>query len=321
MTYVQPVTLFTQVSKKKLHLVVVLIALTSVFLVVVLRSSFYIDNYLISGISDKAWPQRGRAFFISIALVSIAFVFSPLLQADCSLSVKELKSLQQVEIQKIIDGDSVKLSDGQQVRLIGVNTPELKGAEPLAHEARQQLSQLLDSKKAYLMEGKQKKDRYGRLLGHLFLGDGRNIEALMLEKGFGFLVAMPPNVSFLPCLKAARDLARANKIGVWSISAYQAVSSQNVKADNAGFARVSGRLMSIAQSKKTWWLQLDGRVVLRVTQKDQPGFNIDALKSMQGKKILASGWMIDRSSSSGVVKKGYSPFMLLLTHPVHIELL
>ncbi len=227
--------------------------------------------------------------------------------------------MERVEIEQVIDGDSVKLSDGQQLRLIGVNTPEIKTSDPLAKEAGHYLRQLLKSGTAYLRKGEQKKDRYGRMLAHLYLDDGKNVEALMLEQGLGFLVAIPPNLSLLPCQKAVRDKARVNKAGVWGLAEYSGISSHHFKADDAGFSRVVGRLESITQSKKHWWLQLDGLVVLRIAKKDQSAFDLDALKAMQGKKILASGWVIDRNSS-GVVNKGFSPFMMLLTHPVHVEL-
>lgn len=271
---------------------------------------------MLNRIFQKAWPLNGRAFFILAALTFAAPLF-----ADCSLSKNELKTLEKVTISRIIDGDSLQLSDGQQLRLIGVNTPEIRPAEPLAQEAKAYLKKLLPSGHAYLKRGEQQRDRYDRLLGHLFLEDGRNIESLILMQGFGFLVAIHPNVSMLPCQKTARDLARVNKSGVWAQAAYNAVKSQDVTSGNTGFARVSGFLQSVTQSKQHWWLQMDGSVVLRIAKKDQAFFDLDTLKAMQGKRILASGWMINRSNSRSVTKKKYSPFMLLLTHPVHIEML
>lgn len=288
-----------------------MIALISVFLAVLLPS-----NYLLSRMFQKAWPLNGHAFFILAALAFAAPLF-----ADCSLPKNELKTLEKVTISRIIDGDSLQLSDGQQLRLIGVNTPEIRPAEPLAQEAKAYLKKLLPSGQAYLKRGEQQRDRYDRLLGHLFLEDGRNVESLILAQGFGFLVAIPPNTSLLSCQKTARDQARVNKSGVWVQAAYKAVKSQDVTLDNTGFARVSGLLQSVTQSRQHWWLQLDGSVVLRIAKKDQSVFDLNALKAMQGKRILASGWMVNRSNSSGVTKKNYSPFMLLLTHPVHIELL
>lgn len=64
-------------------------------------------------------------------------------QAFCPLPVKP----QQVAVRQVLDGDTVRLSDGRSVRLIGINAPELgrKGrpSEPYAEAARQRLQALI----------------------------------------------------------------------------------------------------------------------------------------------------------------------------------
>lgn len=56
-------------------------------------------------------------------------------------------SLAHVEVQHVVDGDTVRLKDGRRVRMIGLNTPETgkKGRtdEPLAVAARQRLQALV----------------------------------------------------------------------------------------------------------------------------------------------------------------------------------
>lgn len=289
---------------------VVLTALTSV-LPLAARHNPYVPGRFSN---KKAWLPGGRAFFF-------ALLFDPvLLYADCTLAPAELQRLPQVEIRKVIDGDSVLLADGQQLRLIGVNAPELKTAEPLAREAQEYLSSLVSSRKLYLRKGEQQQDRYGRTLGHLYLPDGRNIESEMLRQGYGFLVAIPPNVALVACQQVARDQARGKQAGVWAEPAFRAVDGRKVTGDDVGFVQVTGKLLSVEQHDNAWWLQLEGLVVLHIAKKDQPWFSFDKLKALQERKVTASGWMVDRSKGV-TVKKGFSPFMLLLTHPVNLEVL
>ena len=290
-------------------MVVVLIVSTSVLVVVDQPNKYLASEYL-----RKAWLRCGHAFFV-LLLAALSWQVA----ADCALEKTELKALQPIEISKVIDGDSVALADGQQLRLIGINTPEIKYQQPLSGEAKEFLQQLLADQKLYLQMGQEEKDRYGRLLGHLYLENGDSVEQLILERGLGFLVAIPPNLELLPCLQLARDEARKSKKGVWSKQDYHEISSQKVSSSHAGFARVKGKVVSVTEGDKGWWIQMDGKVVLRIVEKHLSAFDLEKLRALQGNTVIASGWMVDRSNSK-VVEEGYSPFMLVLTHPVHVEL-
>jgi hypothetical protein len=69
-------------------------------------------------------------------------------------------------IRSVVDGDTVELSDGRRVRLVGYDAYEL--SEPLGQMARQKLSDLCPGK-AYLdVDDLEPQDRYGRVLGYLW---------------------------------------------------------------------------------------------------------------------------------------------------------
>ncbi len=83
----------------------------------------------------------------------------------------------QVSIDYVIDGDTVILGDDTHLRLIGIDTPEIDhddpgNTEPGAAMARRFLIDLLDGGTQLLVMDNERKDRHGRLLGHLFLTDG-----------------------------------------------------------------------------------------------------------------------------------------------------
>src|SRR3546814_12589758 len=91
------------------------------------------------------------------------------------------------------------LVDGRSVRLIGINTPELgrdgRKAEPFALAARRRLQALVQASdgRVGLVLGQERHDRYGRTLAHAYDAQGRNLEAVLLADGLGFMVAVAPN--------------------------------------------------------------------------------------------------------------------------------
>ncbi|MCM8796636.1 MAG: thermonuclease family protein, partial [Candidatus Omnitrophica bacterium] len=91
-------------------------------------------------------------------------------------------------VERVIDGDTLKLSSGERVRLIGIDTPEMHESEKLYRDARRSSQYVQTIKRlgrqAYeftrnLLEGRrvrfefdvQKRDRYGRLLAYVYLKD------------------------------------------------------------------------------------------------------------------------------------------------------
>jgi hypothetical protein len=75
-----------------------------------------------------------------------------------------------VFVANVVDGDTVELSDGRRVRLVGYDAYEL--SEPLGARARQELRSLCLGE-AYLdVDNLEPQDRYGRILGYLWCRRG-----------------------------------------------------------------------------------------------------------------------------------------------------
>lgn len=88
-------------------------------------------------------------------------------------------------VSKIYDGDTITMSNGDKVRLIQIDTPELDSKECYAETARKELVKLLSkSEKVSLIEDPNldKVDRYGRSLRYVFVGN-ININLKMIEIG------------------------------------------------------------------------------------------------------------------------------------------
>ncbi|WP_150570376.1 thermonuclease family protein [Pseudomonas fluorescens] len=233
-------------------------------------------------------------------------------QAFCPLPGKP----QQVAVRQVLDGDTVRLSDGRSVRLIGINAPELgrKGrpSEPYAEAARQRLQALIKASdgRVGLVRGAEAKDKYGRTLAHIYGRNGDNLEAVLLSEGLGLHVAIAPNVRLAGCQDAAEQAARSARLGLWRQSPVQRESALR----QSGFAVLSGTVRRIERNRGGVWLDLGERVVVQVPARLQRHFPARFFDNLKGRQVEVRGWVIDRSRK-GVIKPGQRRWLLPLTDP------
>ncbi|QHF53692.1 MULTISPECIES: thermonuclease family protein [Pseudomonas] len=249
------------------------------------------------------------AFFVSAIWLSGAQAFCP---APAGLA--------SVTVQRVVDGDTLRLSDGRSVRMIGLNTPELgkqgRGDEPFAVAARKRLQALIDASggRVGLRPGKQAKDHYGRTLAHIYSASGANLEAQMLADGLGFQVAVAPNVDLVVCQQAAERSARNTGLGLWRQS--PVLKAEQIQ--RSGFAVISGRVSKVQRNRGGIWIELQDALVLRVAPNLVGQFDNARLQALKGKQIEARGWIVDRSRRGGL-QSGQSRWLLPLTDPAMLQ--
>lgn len=249
------------------------------------------------------------AFFVSAIWLSGAQAFCP---APAGLA--------SVTVQRVVDGDTLRLSDGRSVRMIGLNTPELgrqgRSDEPFAVAARKRLQALVDASggRVGLRPGKQAKDHYGRTLAHIYSASGANLEAQMLADGLGFQVAVAPNVDLVACQKTAERSARKAGLGLWRQS--PVLKAEQIQ--RSGFAVISGRVSKVQRNRGGIWIELQDALVLRVAPNLVGQFDNARLQALKGKQIEARGWIVDRSRRGGL-QSGQSRWLLPLTDPAMLQ--
>ena len=117
------------------------------------------------------------------------------------------------------DGDTIVLLNGQRVRYIGINTPEIdhenQKAEPFGYEARSFNHQLIFSKRIRLEFDQERHDQYGRLLAYVFLENGSFVNAQLLQNGFAYYLYRMPNVKYKNLLLKSQQDAMNAKMGIW----------------------------------------------------------------------------------------------------------
>ena len=152
---------------------------------------------------------------------------------------------------RVIDGDTVELRGGDRLRLLAIDTPE-KG-ERLHAEATMLLEKLAMGKRASIEFAKTRRDRYGRLLGFLYIDDTLFANRTILDSGMGYLYLFDDQELNLPQvadLLLAQRKAVENKRGLWGIEKksedYYVTSSDSHRFHRPGCKSIS----DLAESRR-----------------------------------------------------------------------
>jgi endonuclease YncB( thermonuclease family) len=200
----------------------------------------------------------------------------------------------------VYDGDTVKLEDGEKVRLIGLNAPELghdgQPSQAYARAATRALEQSLETQdhRVLLRYGAERKDHYGRSLAHVFLADQTSLSEQLLRQGLALRITVPPNDWNLDCYREAEAEARTRRKGLWSLPAYRVTPSTQLDRQVRGFRIVSGTVQRVGQGRRSVWLNLDGDLALRIERTDLGNLPISELVELKGEQVIARGWLYTR---------------------------
>lgn len=274
-------------------------------------------------------------FRTSLAFLLLALLpGSPLHAAPCDLMGDELHA-----VAGVVDGDTLLLDDGREVRLTGIQAPKLplgrSGFEPwpLSEEARKAASALVDGKSVMLRYGGARIDRYGRVLAQVFM-DGEEgalwMQQEMLRKGLARVYTFQDNNACSDELLAAEREARSAGRGIWVHPFYDVRNG----ADAQSLERLAGRFEVVEGTVKSAAL-VRGRIYVNFGEDYRQDFTVtvapgdaklfladekwmpppasndnDGLSLPAGQKLRVRGW-IDRHNGPEITA----------THPEQIEFL
>lgn len=178
-----------------------------------LLDRFYKPEISISGSSKKS-------FIILFFLLYFSFLNFTLFCIDYKKSPKNLNRLKKSRVKKIYDGDTIKISSGEIVRLLGVDTPEMnyesrKSKEYYALKAKKFTKKYLMNKKVYLEFDRKKYDKYDRLLAYVYNKNGMMLNNILIKKGLAEILIIPPNNRYKNLFyRSAKKAVKDNK-GKW----------------------------------------------------------------------------------------------------------
>ncbi len=217
---------------------------------------------------------------------------------------------------EVIDGDTLLLENGRQVRLVGLQAPKIAlGREsfkewPLGYEAKDTLTDITLNKNVSLYFGGRDMDRYGRSLAHLFLDDGTWVQGEMLRRGMARVYSFADNRSVVSEMLAAESEAFVADRGIWNLEYYKIRSQEISGRFTNSFQLISGKVKEVATVRNNTYLNFgddyreDFTIVVPSRVKrmfDQMDIN---LSDLENKNIIVRGWL-----------KYYNGPSIDLTHP------
>ncbi len=136
-------------------------------------------------------------------------------------------------VTRVVDGDTLKLENGERLRLIGIDTPEIHESAKLHRDVKRSgndirtikqlgmrsyefTKRLLEGKRVRLEFDVEKRDKYERLLAYVYLQDGTFANAEIVKEGYADLMTYPPNVKYADLFLQLYRQAREDKRGLWS---------------------------------------------------------------------------------------------------------
>lgn len=248
-----------------------------------------------------------------------------LILAGPALALEGLTRGGEGQVVAVIDGDTVTLDSGLEVRLVGIQAPKLPLGRPnfpkwpLADEAKAALEQMSLRRRVVLWHGGARRDRHGRALAHLVTDRGDWLQGRMLEAGLARVYTFEDNRARAREMLALEAAAREARRGVWAHPFYavreaQELAQGNWRAALDTFILVEGRVRRVAEVRGRAYLNFgdDWKTdfTVSVSPRDLELFRrADApLAALEGARVRVRGWLVARNGPA-----------IDATHPEQIE--
>ena len=251
-----------------------------------------------------------RRIVLILAAVIVAAAGARAENKPASATNCGLEAIGTGNVRRVIDGRTVQLEAGQQIRLAAIEVPPL----PLPGETGPQAKTGLAAKTALerLVAGRivtLKKlgpdaDRYGRVVALVYLeGQERSVQQDMLEQGYARVAAEVGSPACATLLLAAEHTARAGGAGLWTDPYFlvqQAEHPAKILAERGKFTLVEGKVLSVRESRGTIYVNYGRRwskdftvTVLKRNERTFLAAGI-ALKKLAGRRIRVRGFIEER---------------------------
>lgn len=126
------------------------------------------------------------AFVLSIVALALSqSVPDTTVREEAEIIPSPQSQTQSLIVERVIDGDTIVLSDGNTVRYIGIDTPEIHPkAECFGTEAKTHNTELVLGKSVSLTKDVSETDTYNRLLRYVYLEDGTFVNEALVRNGY-----------------------------------------------------------------------------------------------------------------------------------------
>ncbi|WP_256805491.1 thermonuclease family protein [Bradyrhizobium sp. Bra64] len=191
----------------------------------------------------------------------------------------------------IVDARSVRLDDGREIRLTGIESTA--GTKPA-------LTLLLGGRDVILRSADDTPDRYGRQGALVFIGESEtSVQAMLLAQGDAIVSAEVTDKDCAAALMSSEAEARRQKKGNWAdpSAIKNAESPDDILAGIGRFTVVEGKVLSVRQAGAMTYLNF-GRnwtrgFAVTISRRTLPAFESVGinLKSLENRRIRVRGWV------------------------------
>lgn len=237
------------------------------------------------------------------------------------LPAQNPEAVETARVADIIDGDTIRLETGAELRLTGIQAPKLplgrKGfrAWPLARDAKAALAAVIGENKLRLDYTGRRHDRWGRLLAHGYAGNTW-IQREMLLRGLARVYTFSDNRAHAAALYAAERKARSAGRGIWALNWYRIRTAETAGSDIGTFQLVEGKVVNAAIVRGRAYLNFGADWRTDFTVSVSPRYmklfraaRVDIM-SLRDRRLRVRGWLVRRNGA-----------MISVTHPEQIEIL
>ena len=178
-------------------------------------------------------PRRFRTLQGAIAIIALLVLSlalpdalrAPAEQSTAMPSAAVAATSTSATVIKVVDGDTIDvaiLGQEERIRLLGINTPETvdprRPVQCFGKEASAFTKELLSGKTVRLEPdpSQDDRDRYGRLLRHVFLEDGTHVNLKLVAEGYAHEYTYERAGRYQEILKDAERAARVAGKGLWN---------------------------------------------------------------------------------------------------------
>lgn len=164
-----------------------------------------------------------RATVFSILILFSLTVTGCKPPADSSKKEKKTAPAETERVDYVIDGDTLILASREKIRLLGINTPEIKKShgglmqgveQPWGRDGANYLKRLLDGRKVGLEFDGERTGKFGRLLAYVIL-DGENVNLRLVRLGYARFNDYGKKIKYDSEFRQAESRARVRNLGLW----------------------------------------------------------------------------------------------------------
>jgi len=219
-----------------------------------------------------------------------------------------------------IDGRTLRLTDGREVRLAGIEVPS-PGSAP-AEAAKVALAGLVEGREVVLRRGMRAAkggtpsatDRHGRVPAHVFINrdeSERSVQEALLAAGAARMAARLGEVfcgsesggKWAEKFIAAERSARAGMLGLWRISGYEVMRADDpagLLGERGRFTLVEGKVVSVRESGGTIYVNFGRRwsedFTVTIAKRNERIFTTAGIEpaKLSGRRVTVRGYVEER---------------------------